>query len=416
VEIFIENWHFPTTGGSITNAIFLGFAASMLGVSGFESSANFVEEQQKGVFPKTLKNMWIVVSIINPLAALFALSLFAMTLLQSDAYQNTLLIEMASHVGGNWLAILIGIDAFLVLSGAVLTSFVGVTGLLERMALDRILPQYFLKKNNRGSSYRIILIFLILTISVLLITKGDVKLLAGVYTISFLSVMALFGIGNILLKVKRNSLPRPEKATWLSVLVAIAAVIVALVGSIIMEPRAGVPNNLSVFIEYFVPFIVLILIMLNRTVLLKVLLRLIHSVFDPFRKFVLHTDKKILSVIDDINSQEFVYFTKDDNVETLNKVMLYIQNNEHTKKLKIVSAIRNREAITEQFRNDINVIDREYPKIKIDFIELDDPFGPELINRLSKEWNIPINFMFIGSPGDHFPYKIEELGGVRLII
>jgi len=51
--------------------------------------------------------------------------------------------------------------------------------------------------------------------------------LAGVYTISFLSVMALFGIGNILLKVKRNSLPRPEKATWLSVLVAIAAVIVA---------------------------------------------------------------------------------------------------------------------------------------------------------------------------------------------
>jgi len=416
VEIFIENWHFPTTGGSITNAIFLGFAASMLGVSGFESSANFVEEQQKGVFPKTLKNMWIVVSIINPLAALFALSLFAMPLLQSDAYQNTLLIEMASHVGGNWLAILIGIDAFLVLSGAVLTSFVGVTGLLERMALDRILPQYFLKKNNRGSSYRIILIFLILTISVLLITKGDVKLLAGVYTISFLSVMALFGIGNILLKVKRNSLPRPEKATWLSVLVAIAAVIVALVGNIIMEPRAGVPSNLSVFLEYFVPFIVLILIMLNRTVLLKVLLRLIHSVFDPFRKFVLNTDKKILSVIDDINSQEFVYFTKDDNVETLNKVMLYIQNNEHTKKLKIVSAIRNRVAITEQFRNDINVIDREYPKIKIDFIELDDPFGPELINRLSKEWNIPINFMFIGSPGDHFPYKIEELGGVRLII
>ena len=148
VDLFFENWHFPTTGGSITNAIFLGFAASMLGVSGFESSANFVEEQQKGVFPKTLKNMWVIVSVINPLTALFALSLFALPLLQSDTYQNTLLIEMASHVGGNWLAILIGIDAFLVLSGAVLTSFVGVTGLLERMALDRVLPQYFLKKNS----------------------------------------------------------------------------------------------------------------------------------------------------------------------------------------------------------------------------------------------------------------------------
>ena len=415
-DIFIENWHLPITGGNISNAIFLGFAASMLGVSGFESSANFVEEQQKGVFPKTLKNMWIVVTIINPLAALFALSLFTMPLLQSDAYQNTLLIEMASHVGGNWLAILIGIDAFLVLSGAVLTSFVGVSGLLERMALDRILPQYFLKKNKKGSSYRIIIVFLILTISVLLITNGEVKLLAGVYTISFLSVMALFGIGNILLKVKRNSLPRPEKASWFAIFVAINAVIIALIGNLIMQPKEGVPSNFSVFLEYFIPSIVFIIVMLNRTILLKFLLNAIHYVFDPFRHLVLKIDKKILSVIDDINSQEFVYFTKNDDVETLNKVMLYIQKNEHTKKLKVVTATKNGTKITTQFRNDIDVVDREYPAIKIEFIELNEEFKPALIQKLSKEWNIPVNFMFIGSPGDRFPYKIEELGGVRLII
>jgi hypothetical protein len=243
-----------------------------------------------------------------------------------------------------------------------------------------------------------------------------VKLLAGVYTISFLSVMALFGIGNILLKVKRNSLPRPEKAGWLSILVAISAVIIALAGNVIMKPKVGAPSNLSVFLEYFIPSILFIVVMLNRTALLKFLLKAIHYVFDPFRNIVLKTDKKILSIIDEINSQEFIYFTKDDDVETMNKVMLYIQNNEHTKKLKVVTATKNRNAITEQFKNDINVVDREYPKIKIDFIELDDHFGPELINRLSKEWKIPINFMFIGSPGDRFPYKIEELGGVRLII
>jgi amino acid transporter len=416
VGIFIENWNFPTTGGSISNAIFLGFAASMLGVSGFESSANFVEEQQKGVFPKTLKYMWMVVSVINPLTAIFALALFAMPLLQSDAYQNTLLIEMASQVGGNWLAILIGIDAFLVLSGAVLTSFVGVTGLLERMALDRVLPQFFLKKNKRGSSYRIILIFLMLTISVLLITNGDVKLLAGVYTISFLSVMALFGIGNILLKVRRNRLPRPEKASWLAIFIAIIAVIIALAGNVLMKPVEGVPSNLAVFLEYFIPSVVFIVVMLNRTLLLKFLLTMMHTVFDPFRSLVFKIDKNILSVINEINSQEFVYFTKDDDVETLNKVMLYIQRNEHTKKLKVVTATKNSKPITDQFRNDINVIDREYSKIKIDFIELDDQFGPQLINRLSKEWKIPINFMFIGSPGDRFPFKVEDLGGVRLII
>jgi hypothetical protein len=38
--------------------LFLGFSAAMLGISGFESSANFVEEQ--GVF-QTLRK-WAIVS------------------------------------------------------------------------------------------------------------------------------------------------------------------------------------------------------------------------------------------------------------------------------------------------------------------------------------------------------------------
>ncbi|TFG97393.1 MAG: APC family permease, partial [Calditrichales bacterium] len=57
-----------------------------------------------------------------------------------------------------------------------------------------------------------------------------------------------------------------------------------------------------------------------------------------------------------------------------------------------------------------------YPDIKIDFVKMHGEFGPELIAKLSKEWKIPNNFMFIGSPGDHFPYKVADLGGVRLII
>ena len=416
IGLLLENWSFPVKGGSITMAIFFGFAASMLGVSGFESSANFVEEQKKGVFPKTLKNMWLIVSVINPLMAIFALALFTIPILNTDAYQNTLLIEMASHVGGNWVAILISIDAFLVLSGAVLTSFVGVSGLLERMTLDRILPQFFLKKNKRGSSYRIIIMFLLLAVSVLLITKGNVKLLAGVYTISFLSVMALFGVGNIFLKVKRNKLPRPEKAKWIAVFIAIIAVVFALIGNILMTPKEGLPSNLSVFLEYFIPAIIFIFVMLNRTALLKLLLTVIHSIFDPIRNFVLKTDKNIIATINRINDQEFVFFTKGDNIATLNKVMLYVTRNEHTKKIKIVLALDKDEIIPENLPQEIEFLGREYPDIKIDFIIEKGKFSPELIKKLSERWNIPINFMFIGSPSDKFPYRIEELGGVRLII
>ncbi|MFK5879588.1 MAG: APC family permease [Flavobacteriaceae bacterium] len=416
VETFFSNWHLPLDGGSITKAIFLGFAASMLGVSGFESSANFVEEQQKGVFPKTLKNMWVIVSIINPLMAIFALALFTLPMLQSPNFQNTLLIEMGNHVGGKWVASLIAIDAFLVLSGAVLTSFVGVNGLLERMALDRILPQFFLKKNKKGSSYRIILLFFLLSVSVLLITNGNVKLLAGVYTISFLSVMALFGIGNILLKVKRKNLPRPEKASWFAVIFAIIAVIIALLGNISMPPKNNMPSNLSVFLGYFIPSISFILIMLNRTLLLKLLLKTIDAVFDPIRKFVIKTDRKIIRKIDEINNQEFVFFTKGDNIATLNKVMLYIIKNEHTRKLKIVIVLKNDEQAPPNLAQEIDFLNREYPEVDIDFIIEKGEFSAKKIQQLSNKWNIPINFMFIGSPSEKATFKVEDLGGVRLII
>ncbi|MFA9389074.1 MAG: APC family permease [Prolixibacteraceae bacterium] len=416
VGTFFENWHLPLQGGSISNAIFLGFAASMLGVSGFESSANFVEEQEKGVFPKTLKNMWSIVSIINPLMAIFALALFAIPVLQSDAYQNTLLIEMGKFVGGEWVAALIAVDAFLVLSGAVLTSFVGVTGLLERMALDRIMPPFFLKKNKKGSSYRIIIMFLLLSVSVLLITKGNVKLLAGVYTISFLSVMCLFGIGNILLKIKRKTLPRPERASWLAVIIAILAVTIALIGNITMPSKDNLPSNLTIFLIYFTPTILFIIMMLNRTVLLKFVLKILDAIFDPIRAFFIMTDRKIKHTVDKINQQEFVFFTKGDDISALNKVMLYIQRNEHTKRLKIVLALTKDEKAPETLAQEIDFLDREYPEIDIDFVTVEGEFSPELIRELSEKWKIPINFMFIGSPSGKFPYKIEELGGVRLII
>ncbi len=53
-EVWVANNQLPVEG-SVTAALFFGFSAAMLGISGFESSANFVEEQERGVFPKTLK-------------------------------------------------------------------------------------------------------------------------------------------------------------------------------------------------------------------------------------------------------------------------------------------------------------------------------------------------------------------------
>jgi amino acid transporter len=407
-DVFSSNYSTPTENG-VVNALFFGFCAAMLGISGFESSANFVEEQNRGVFPKTLRNMWIVVSVFNPLMAILTLSIIPIP--EVAAHQEALLSHLGFLAGGSWLSILISVDAALVLSGAVLTSFVGVGGLTERMTLDRILPQFLLTRNKKGTAYTISITFFFLCTSILLITKGDLGALAGVYTIAFLLVMVLFGVGNILLKLKRENLPRPEKSGWISLLIAIGMVVSAIVGNAILNP-----SYLEVFFEYFVPTMLLVLIMLNRIVLLQLLLRIITYIFKPLDKWVDKSHWMINRLINQINEQEFVFFTKNDDVATLNKVMLYIKKNEHTRKLRIATVTPQGGKISKGLLRDISVLDRVYPDIKIDFVQLEGEFTPDLIQSLSTKWHIPINFMFIGSPGDHFPYRVEDLGGVRLII
>ncbi|WP_034920776.1 APC family permease [Gillisia sp. CAL575] len=407
-ETLIANFHMPVQGG-IVQALFFGFSAAMLGISGFESSANFVEEQKSGVFPKTLRNMWIVVSIFNPLIAFLALALIPMEVVNNN--QEALLSFLGKISGGNWLSLLVGIDAALVLSGAVLTSFVGVGGLMERMALDRILPSVLLKKNKNKSSYLIYILFFILCISILLVTGGELAKLAGVYTIAFLSVMALFGIGNFLLKVKRKRLPRPERASWLALIVAIVAVIAAIIGNIVLNPP-----YLLIFIEYLVPTLFVIFFMLYYSYILRGFLIFSRYVFPANNKFFNKLNKKAKRKLAEISGQQFVFFTNHDNVENLNKVMLYITKNESTRRLKIVSVLEDDMKVPAGLKTDIEVLDRAYPDINIEFIEEPGRFCPEKIKELSIRWKIPTNFMFIGAPSEKFEFPVQELGEVRLII
>ncbi len=456
-------------GASIWMALFFGFAVSMLGISGFESSSNFVEEQEDGVFPKTLRNMWVAVSFFNPLMALLALSVLSLGAV--DENQSALLAHLGEQVGGKTLGkplgVLVSIDAAMVLSGAVLTSFVGVTGLVHRMTLDRCLPQFLLKTNSRGTTHRIIIAFFLLCVSVLFITtnhvpdgevkkiysavaaanitapkppkegekppkrsteeqdefdlamtkarfkvnsevirladsktngedalspkafgiykllskkdrayvperdaddlidrmhtageNAQIKKLAGIYTISFLSVMALFGIGNVLLKIKRKNLPRPARATWIAVFIAIAAVLAGLVGNAMIDTA-----YLITFLQYFIPAMAVILIMLSRISLLSGLLGMLRnitaSIVTPMTKLAGWVRKKI----DEINSQQIVFFTRGDNTANLNNAVEYVKQNEHTNRLKIVTITNDQHKAPENLQQELEVLDKAHPEI-----------------------------------------------------
>ncbi|QDV85821.1 APC family permease [Planctomycetes bacterium TBK1r] len=431
LDIFWANMRTPTVGG-FGHALFFGFAAAMLGISGFESSANFVEEQAEGVFPKTLRNMWIAVTVLNPGMAILALAVVPIPQV-AEQYQNTLLSHMGETSGGSWLAWLISIDAILVLSGATLTSYVGVTGLVGRMTLDRCLPRALSKLNRRKTPYRIIVTFFVLCVSVLLITGGELKSLAAVYTLSFLSVMAFFAIGNLLLKIKRPRLPRPTEAGYPTLLVALTAVTVAILGNARLNQA-----YLIVFLEYFAPTLLVVTIMLTRLKLLELLVFFTDRVrraigrerkdaFDKqhftqarwWRRIGIRIrwiEDWMYRKIQEVSAQQIVFFTRGDSLGNLNRVMQYIEDNEHTDRVRIVTVVQAGEQEPPELAEQLKFLDKAYPEIDIEYVKLEGEFSPRLIHELSGQWSIPTNLMFVGSPGDHFMFGISELGGVRLII
>ncbi len=410
-SVWNTNMIFPPLS-EIPRALFLGFAAAMLGISGFESSANFIEEQADGVFPKTLRNMWIAVAFFNP--AISFLSMGIVKLEDFETYQNSMLSIMALRAGGEtlgpWLSGLVSINAVLVLSGAVLTSFVGVTGLMRRMTLDRCLPQFLLAENTwRKTNHWIILAFLVLSCSIYVITGGHVGVLAGVYALSFLAVMLLFAFGNGMLKVKRGRLPRDVIASWPAVVIGFVAVLIGLVGNL------SVPN-LEVFGTYFVAIGLLVAVMFLRVPLMRGVMFASQAAVDKVEDINTWIATSIEGVISTINDQDIIYFTKGDNIATLNRAALYVLENEQSTHLKVLHIYEDESEIPPELAHHLNEIDHMYPQLRIDFIAVKGKFSPEFIDEISKRLNVPKNYMFIGTPGDRFPHEIAKLGGVRLII
>ena len=153
-EILIENMSAPfpkvnvageDLAGNAFTALFYGFSSAMLGVSGFETSSQFIEEQADGVFPLTLRNMWRGVVLFNPLLAL--ISFAALPIEEITRNKDTVLAGTAKVIGhwirkelhfpehweiGEFLSFWVSVDAFVVLAGAVLTAYVGINGLIRR--------------------------------------------------------------------------------------------------------------------------------------------------------------------------------------------------------------------------------------------------------------------------------------------
>ena len=410
-EVWAGNWAnpLPPSIDSLFLAIFFGFSVALLGVSGFESSANFIEEQKPGVFPITLRNMWLAVTVLNPTIAMVALSVLPLG--EMIAAEKSMLVTVANVAGGSWLAWIIAVDAALVLWGAVLAAFVGVTGLVTRMTLDRCLPQHLLTVNKRGTRHRIVLMFFACCASILWITQGDLKTLAGVYTLSFLGVMCLFAVGNILLKIRRAKLPRQHRASWLSLFVALGMTIAGIYGNLKIDG-----NYLRYFLAYFVPTVGVVLLTLYRHNILGFFLIVAEEMAKSIELSHQKMRRKFKLRMVKLYSQGVIFFTKGDDVASLNRALLYVKENEITRSIMVFHILDGTKEPPPRLVTDLKLLDEIYPELHLEMVVREGKFGPDLIAKLSKETGIPPNYMFVGTPGDHFPHRISDLGGVRVII
>jgi len=392
-----------TLKGGILPAIYLAFSASLLGVSGFESSANFVEEQAPGVFRKTLKNMLIGVAFFNPLIALVVLNSLPFEAIAGA--KDFLLADSARSIGGTPLQYLVAIDAFLVLSGAVLTAFVGVGGLLYRMASDGCLPNFLTKVNKKGSYPRIVITFFILCSSILLLTKGDLLSLAGVYTISFLGVMFLFAIGNLILKENRTELKRTYHAPVIFVLIAAIATLSGIVGNILIDIR-----NLQFFLYYFVPAVILVCFMVYEDNIARFFLRITERI--P----IIH--KYILTHFEDMTEGKYVVFIH--HINRIYHILEYISKNETGRNIILVHCAGPDESHIESFgeiQNALPILQKAgvFPHFNLKLIYKNEHFGPEMVSKIARELKVRKNRILIGSIHHDHPYDYNQLGGVRII-
>ncbi|KAI8368451.1 amino acid permease-domain-containing protein [Choanephora cucurbitarum] len=414
--VLIDNWtSIPDPEG--TNPALLivrGVCIGLLGVTGFESAENYIEDLKPGTFPKVMNNMFGFLLVLNAPMTLFCTALVPIAILQENqANAVSFLGEYAAN-GSRWLRMWIMIDAVIVLCAGVLTGLIGAIGLVQRMASDGILPRFFLIRNRWTGSYQyIILVFLILSITLYCIVGGDTTSLSGVFAVAFLGSLSTFGVANIIIKYKRARLPRLSQVSLVTALCTTAILVASLIGNIVIDPSIA-----EYFVIYFAIVLVVILAMLKRCWLWKLSYWLFDQM-DFMRRFPRLSTKVELFIqmqIKKIRKQPVVFFLKTDEPHIMNKALQYIKKNEDSGHVKFIHLYQRHHDIPENLESHHRMLDEMYPKIQIDLIFLQGEFTPATVDAISRQIDIPKAKMFMACPGKNLNCSFGDFGGVRIIM
>ena len=192
-------------------AIVIAFGHSLLSMSGFETLAQVYREI---AYPK-LKNLKITGNIVCIYAVVCTgfITLFASMIIPNvvrDKFQDNLLGGLAMYLVGPQLLRLL-FQAFvvvvgvLILSGAVNTAIIGANGVMNRVAEDGVLIDWFRKPHKKfGTTYRIINLIALLQIFTIALSMGDMYTLGEAYAFGVVWSFFLKALGVLVLRYHRH--------------------------------------------------------------------------------------------------------------------------------------------------------------------------------------------------------------------
>jgi amino acid transporter len=191
--------------------VIVALGHSLLAMSGFETLAQVYREV---AYPK-LPNLRLTANIVCTYCVICTgvISVMAVMIIPDavrSKYYDNMIAGLVSNLAGpvllklgfNIFVVIVGV---LILAGAVNTSLIGVNGVLNRVAEDGVLLDWFRKPHKKfGTTYRILNVMALLQIVTIIASRGDVLLLGEAYAFGVVWSFALKALGVLVLRYQRH--------------------------------------------------------------------------------------------------------------------------------------------------------------------------------------------------------------------
>src|SRR6266536_2178352 len=191
--------------------ILIAFGHSVLAMSGEESLAQVNRELAHPKL-KNLKRAAVIIAIYSFVFTGLTALLFVMIIPDSvrvPVYKDNLIAGLAMYLWGPQILRLafrafVVVVGFLILAGAVNTAIVGSNGVLNRVAEDGVLPDWFRQPHRKfGTSSRIIGLIVLLQIVCVILTRGDLLLLGDAYAFGVVWSFAMKALSVLVLRFRQ---------------------------------------------------------------------------------------------------------------------------------------------------------------------------------------------------------------------